>query len=88
MPRLPLLLLLIGPAAACAQSLVPGIDIAAPPPRPAPPPARADFDRAASIPPHRPNPPGYRDARPNLDPFLPHRSGIERPITTPSFNGG
>ena len=60
-------------------------------PDPAPARAAAGGDRlqparlgAAGV----PVPPGYRDARPNLDPFLPHRSGIEQPIQTPAFGRG
>jgi hypothetical protein len=47
-----------------------------------------DYNRPSSVPPGVPVPPGYRDARPNLDPFLPHRSGIEGKILTPAFGGG
>ena len=79
---LPFLLL---PALAAAQSLTRDIPL---PRRPAPPPARVDFDRPASLPPGVPSPAGYREARPNLDPFSPHRSGIEQPILAPAFTGG
>jgi hypothetical protein len=81
----PLTLLLLLPGLAAAQSLTRDLPL---PRRPAPPPARVDFDRPASLPPGIPAPPGYREARPNLDPFAPHRSGIEQPILTPAFAGG
>ena len=80
-----LLLLLLLPGFAAAQSLTRDAPV---PRRPEPPPAVIDFNRPASVPPGVPVPPGYRDARPNLDPFLPHRSGIEQPIQTPAFGRG
>jgi hypothetical protein len=85
--RLLLPLLLLAPGLAAAQSLT--RDIPTPTPRrPEPPPAVIDHNRPASVPPGVPVPPGYRDARPNLDPFLPHRSGIEGKILTPAFGRG
>jgi hypothetical protein len=83
--RLLLIPLLLAPGLAAGQSLTRDIPI---PRRPEPPPAVIDYNRPASVPPGVPVPPGYRDARPNLDPFLPHRSGIEGKILTPAFGRG
>ena len=83
--RLLLIPLLLVPGLAAGQSLTRDI----PTPRwPEPPPTVIDYNRPASVPPGVPVPPGYRDARPTLDPFLPHRSGIEGKILTPAFGRG
>ena len=79
------LMLSLLPGLAAAQSLTRDIPV---PRRPAPPPRVIDFDRPASVPPGIPTPPGYRDARPNLDPFSPHINGIEGKIVTPAFSRG
>jgi hypothetical protein len=83
--RILLCLLVLLPGWAAAQSLTRDAPF---PRRPPTPPPYVDFDRPSSIPPNLPSPPGYRDARPNLDPFLPHRTGIEGKILTPAFGRG